>query len=37
MELADHITVLSIGRILAEGPPTEIKANPLVQRAYLGT
>jgi branched-chain amino acid transport system ATP-binding protein len=37
MELADRITVMSNGSILAEGEPAEIKADPDVQRAYLGT
>jgi len=37
MEIADRITVMDNGRILAEGSPAEIKANAQVQRAYLGT
>lgn len=37
MELADRITVLDRGRILAEGSPAEIRANAAVQSAYLGT
>ena len=35
-ELAERITVLSEGRILTEGTPEEIKANAVVQEAYLG-
>ena len=35
MEVADVITVLQAGRILAEGPPEEIKMNAKVQEAYL--
>jgi branched-chain amino acid transport system ATP-binding protein len=37
MQLAQRITVMSSGAILAEGTPDEIRANPAVQRAYLGT
>jgi branched-chain amino acid transport system ATP-binding protein len=37
MELAHRITVMNNGGILAEGEPAEIKADPDVQRAYLGT
>ncbi|MQA17342.1 MAG: ATP-binding cassette domain-containing protein [Pseudonocardiaceae bacterium] len=37
LALADDITVLHQGRVLAEGPPEEIKDNPEVQHAYLGT
>jgi branched-chain amino acid transport system ATP-binding protein len=36
MALADRITVMDRGRILAEGAPAEIRANEAVQRAYLG-
>ena len=35
-ELAERITVLQEGRVLVEGAPAEIKANPEVQEAYLG-
>jgi branched-chain amino acid transport system ATP-binding protein len=34
--LADHISVLAEGKLLAEGTPTEIAANEHVQNAYLG-
>jgi branched-chain amino acid transport system ATP-binding protein len=37
MELAHRITVMNNGTILAEGTPADIRANPDVQRAYLGT
>ena len=35
-ELAQRITVLQEGRVLAEGSPAEIKGNASVQEAYLG-
>lgn len=37
MELADHITVLETGEVLASGTPDEIRTNAEVQEAYLGT
>jgi branched-chain amino acid transport system ATP-binding protein len=36
MELAERITVMESGRILAEGTPAEIRGNIAVQQAYLG-
>ncbi|MBI3710623.1 MAG: ABC transporter ATP-binding protein [Proteobacteria bacterium] len=37
MGVSDHILVLDYGRRLAEGTAAEIRANPDVIRAYLGT
>jgi branched-chain amino acid transport system ATP-binding protein len=37
MELAERITVMNMGRVLAEGTPAEIRANEAVQWAYLGS
>lgn len=34
--LADKISVLAQGKIIAEGTPDEVRGNPVVQEAYLG-
>lgn len=36
LEVAQRVTVMDAGRVLAEGTPAEIEANPDVQRVYLG-
>lgn len=35
-ELADRIVVLHNGQCVADGPPAEVIASPVVQQAYLG-
>jgi branched-chain amino acid transport system ATP-binding protein len=34
--LADRLVVLHNGQLVAEGPPAEVIALPIVQQAYLG-
>ena len=34
--VADNISVLHQGRVLAEGSPAEVRASPLVRQVYLG-
>jgi len=36
MSLAEHVFVLAEGRVIAEGAPAQVAANPVVIEAYLG-
>jgi branched-chain amino acid transport system ATP-binding protein len=36
MAVCDEIHVLDFGQVIASGLPSEIRSNPLVQKAYLG-
>jgi branched-chain amino acid transport system ATP-binding protein len=37
MRISRHVVVLNQGRMLAEGTPEEVRTNPEVIAAYLGT
>jgi branched-chain amino acid transport system ATP-binding protein len=37
MGLSDQVVVLNFGRVIADGPPDEVRGNLAVTEAYLGT
>jgi branched-chain amino acid transport system ATP-binding protein len=37
MDISDRVVVLDYGKKIGDGPPAEVRNNPEVVNAYLGT